>query len=84
MKQETIQAIQELLESGFPTPRTEDWLIEHLKKEVVKAKKARSRFQEYFSKNKEKLYDYHRQYRLEHPEYEAKRRERARIKSKTS
>lgn len=79
---DVIKQIEEILKTGFPTVRTWEWLLDHLKKEVKKNEKSRERYQEYFEKNKKRLYEYHREYRKKHPEYEIRRRERARQKSR--
>ncbi len=63
------------------TKRDYEWLATHLGKQIEKIKKNRDKSREYFLKNKERLYAYHRQYRELNPAYEQKRRARARIKS---
>ena len=80
--EEVIRKIAQIQESGFPTPRTFEWLLEYLEKKVEKDRKSRVRYKIYFEENKDKLYKYHRDYRTKHPEYEAKKRERARLKRK--
>lgn len=81
--EEVIKKIEQVLKTGFPTERTWEWLLDHLLREVEKNKKSRERYKEYFEENKERLYKYHREYRKKHPEYEIRRRERARQKSRT-
>ncbi len=76
--EDTIKKIRDILNTGWPTRRNWLWLLGHLQKKVEKDKRSREKHKAYFQDNKEKIYDYHKKYRLDHPDYENRRRERGR------
>lgn len=77
--EEAVNRILGLL-GQYKRPKTIEWLIGFIEKDLKKRDKEYAQWGEYYKKNRAKIDTYHKEYRKQHPEYEERRRERARIK----
>jgi hypothetical protein len=52
-----------------------DMLVKHLGTLLSRKERDKERNRQYFLKNKQKVYEYHRKYRQDHPDYVLRKRE---------